>query len=226
MKNLNVTNWTFGGHSLADTFGGNCQANRACGNGTDHFSYLTDNNYDYVVIQQGSVDSDDLLYWVEYIMNFFREGNPDTKFIFLVHARAHNDGYSWLSILKDVEDLGAEVIDWGDLVYDVYSGNTEVPGAKETYNKHSFIISKDDFHPGLLSGYIISTMVYCALTGESAVGQPYEFCEEVRSFLSYRERYYTKGGTNFPQIFSSPDDMLGLQKLMDRYLEGKYYLDN
>ena len=226
VKNLNVTNWTFGGHTISDLFGGNCQANRACGNGTDHLSYLTDNNYDYVVIQQGSNISEDLLYWVKYTMDFFREGNPDTKFIFLVHASAHNDKYPWLAQLKDIEALGATIVDWGHLVYDVYSGNTSVPGAVETYNKHSFIISKDNFHPGLLSGYIASTMVYCALTGESAVGQPYEFCEEVRSFLSYRERYYTKGGTNFPQIFSSPDDMLGLQKLMDRYLEEKYYLDN
>jgi len=224
--NLEVTNWTFGGHSLSDTFSGNCQANRDCGNGTDHASYLTDLNYDYVVIQQGSTTGDDLAYWIEHIMNLFKSGNANTKFIFLVHARAYNDNYPWLSEITDIENLGCTIVDWGDLVYDVYAGNTAVPGAQCAYTKHSFIISKDDFHPGLLTGYIISTMVYCAITGESAIGQPYEFCAQTRVFSSYISQYYTNGDTNFPEIFASSADMRGLQTLMDQYLAGKYYQNN
>ncbi len=224
VRDLSVTNWTFGGHSLKDTFSGDCQANRSCGNGTDHASYLTDRSYDYVVLQQGSSAKSDLIPWVKTVTEFFLEGNPNTKFIFLVPARAHNDNYPYLSEIKSISEMGITVVDWGDLVYDVYSGATEVPGAKETYTKHSFVISKDDFHPSLLSGYIISVMVYCALTGESAIDQPYKFCRETRNFSSYVDKYYTNGGTNFPTILSSPDEILGLQTLIDQYLSEKYYL--
>ena len=55
---VEVLNWTFGNHSLKDLFSGNCQANRKCGNGADHFSPLTDNNFDYVIFQNGATNGD------------------------------------------------------------------------------------------------------------------------------------------------------------------------
>ena len=31
--------------------------------------------------------------------------------------------------------------------------------------------------------------------------------------------------TNYPEIFNSPDDMLGIQKLIDKYIEEKPYMN-
>ena len=71
-------------------------------------------------------------------------------------------------------------------------------------------------------------MTYCAITGESAVGQSYDFWDNksISAFFnpdSFISKYYTKGDTNYPDIFSSPADMQGLQTLIDKYLEEKAY---
>ena len=226
--NLNVTNWTFGGHSLKDIFSGDCQANRVCGNGSDHAKYLVDTNYDYVVIQQGSTDGSTVEYWLDHVMDIFKASNPNVKFIFLVQARAHNDNYSWLTKVKDFEKKGLTVVDWGDLVYDVYTGATKVPGATLEYNKNSFVIAKtstDGYHPNLLAGYIVSLFTYCAITGEEAEGQPYNFYSTTYNVNSFYNNNYKVGTSNFREIFKSAADMKGLQQLVDQYFEAKYYRD-
>ncbi len=230
--NLNVTNWTYGGHSLDDIFSGYCDANRECkaegdtSPGYDHFSDLTDKYYDYVVIQQGSTSATDLMYWLEFIQDLFREVNPNVKFFFIVQARAHNDNYTWLTDVKTIQsELGMTVIDWGDLVHDVYRGAVAVPGAQHIHNKESYVIAKTDtdgFHPSLLGGYVASLMTYCTITGESAVGQRTDLYSDskINSFISLN---YKKKDTNLKEILKSADDMAGLQVLIDQYIEAKYY---
>ena len=71
-------------------------------------------------------------------------------------------------------------------------------------------------------------MLYCALTGESAVGQDYSFCSNGNlndrfDFNAYIKSYYLKDTTNFPEIFNTPSDMLGIQEIIDEYLETKPY---
>ena len=233
--NISVTNWTFGNHSLKDLFSGDCQANRSCGNGADHLSHLTDNNYDYVIFQNGSTDGDVVMEWIDVMMDFFKEGNPDTKFVMLVQARAHNDHaenpqkYTWLSKLSEIEKKGVTIVDWGALVYDLYSGAVTPTGENVLpFNKNSFVIAKsesDGYHPNLLAGYITSLMTYCAITGESAVGQDYSFCSTVKSFSSFKKSYYKVGGTNFVEVFESEETMLAIQQLVDEYLAAKGYRD-
>jgi hypothetical protein len=97
--------------------------------------------------------------------------------------------------------------------------------------KNSFVISKsakDGYHPNQLTGYITALMTYCAITGESAVGQPYDFWNDTSldgRFSSdlFISTYYTHGSTNYPDIFASGADMRGLQELIDRYLAQKDY---
>lgn len=67
-------------------------------------------------------------------------------------------------------------------------------------------------------------MAYCALTGKSAVGQPYGFCTDTSINSNYDpaafiSSYYNAGTTNFDDIFTSVPDMRGLQTLMDTYLK-------
>ena len=229
-----VTNFTFGGHALDDWYTGNCQANRGH-NGLDHMAYLTDRNYDYVVLQQGSGGSDnaDILAECQPLMDIFREVNPDTQFVFLVHHRVHMTDTAYKTNLKDLEEAGIIVVDWGKLVADVIDGTTAVPGATQTYDQNSFVIRKsasDGYHENMLGGYITAQMLYCALTGESAVGQDYSFCGDktVNKAFDFEkflkdEYSYDSATSNFIEIFNSEADMLGLQQLIDRYLAEKAY---
>lgn len=229
-----VTNWTFGNHSFDDLFN-HCDADRGC-NGVDHLSYLTDRNYDYVVMQQGtSNDSvDTFISDCSMVMDVFKEANPDVKFVFLVSRRAQEKNLKWLAGLKILDEMGVIIVDWGKLVDDVITGKTQVPGAVESYEQNSFIIRKsesDGYHPNMLTGYITSLMTYCAITGETAEGQDYSFCGNNKlnakfSFNTFISTYYTYKGatTNFKKIFNSESDMNGIQKLVDKYLEEKAYL--
>ena len=232
-ENITVTNWTFGNHSLKDLFSGNCQANRSCGNGSDHLSKLTDNNYDYVIFQNGATGGDSLTEWMDVMMNFFKAGNPNTKFVMLVQARAHNDHaadatkYTWLASLSEIEKKGVTIVDWGAMVYDIYSSAKTLSGENLVpLNKNSFVIAKtksDGYHPSLLAGYITTLMTYCAITGEAAVGQDYAFCYTTRDLTAFINSYYIVNGTNFSKVFGSKETMLALQQTADEYLAAKVY---
>jgi hypothetical protein len=86
------------------------------------------------------------------------------------------------------------------------------------------VSEKDGHHQNLLAGYITSLMVYCAITGDSAVGLPYDFCSDTSIRPEFdmeaykKEKYVLEPYTNFIEIFQSPADMEGLQTLADRYL--------
>ena len=235
---INVTNWTFGNHCLEDTFGGVCEANRAC-DGHDHAADIKDRYYDYVMFQESSLRIDGFLESVDTIVKFFREANPNVKFYCLVPVRL----YEWQSTsaecryvlenLKTVEDMGVTVVNWGKLVYDVYTGAEKVPGSELSYNRHSFIISQsasDGHHQNMLAGYITALMTWCAVTGDSAVGQEYRFTGDPTvnpafDFEAYRKSYYSYGNvkTNFDQALQSKIEVTGFQKLINKYLADRGY---
>ncbi len=233
---IEVTNWTYGNHCLEDTFGGNCAADRGC-NGHDHTKDLTDRYFDYVMFQESSKRIDNFLESVDTLMALFRAANPNVKFFCLVPLRLYElnsaECKQALKNLKTVEDKGVTVVDWGRLTYDVYKGNTEVPGSKLTYNRNSFVISQsasDGHHQNLLAGYITAQMTWCALTGDSAVGQEYRFVGNPRvhpefDLNEYRSTYYTYGNTatNFDTALQSKTEIHGFQQLIDKYLAEKAY---
>ena len=231
---VNVTNWCYGGHTLSHLFEV-CSADRGC-DGVIHKDDIINKYYDYVVIQgtDRSQSVSELLDTCEMVMDFFREDNPDVKFVFLVPEQAHTAEYLWLPGVKELENKGVTVVDWGKLVYDLINGNVSVPNATQSYNKNSFIVCKsetDGYHPNILTGYITALMTYCAITGESAVGQDYSFCDDTNisdsfDFDRFKRWYYTYQNptTNFVEIFESPSDMEGIQELIDRCIEEKAYL--
>lgn len=243
---VSVTNFTFGGHGLASFCGEACNTEKDCA-GVNHFSYLKDRNYDYVVVSGERASSRTKEYLFEnmdIIMNMFREVNPDVKFLYLVSSGAHNVSvapslpHNILNSLDELEAKGVTIVDWGKMVADIINGKVSVPGATLEYNKNTFIIDdsqKDGYHPNQLAGYIESLMLYCAITGESAVGQPYAFWNDTSLRQSgdknhffnpdkFIERYYEHGPTNYDRVFESESDMLGLQQLIDGTLAEKAYL--
>ena len=256
--NVSVTNWTWGGHTLTDTFGGSCAADRGH-DGHDHLADLkriSDMKYDYVVIQPGSADTaETAARGVALIKDLFSAANPDVKFIFNVHPRYYlrateNDKNLVASIDTIVKDYNLMLSNWGVLVSDLIYGNSVVENTNLEYNKNTFIITKsadDGYHPNMLSGYITTQMIYSVITGEKALGEDYSFCTsttlengefKVSRFLKNYYKYdnispagsaTTLTGddlTTFPEIFASPTDMAGIQKLIDTYIQDYYSINS
>ena len=245
--NVEVTNWTFGGHTLDALFGGNCSANRGC-DGEDHKAYLINKFFDYVVIQLGAASSDRFLLDMEIVTSFFKEANPNVKFVVLVPYSNYGTigstptlAATALNNLKTVANNGVVVVDWGGVVMNILDGKTQVSGTNLVYEKNTFVVSKsakDGYHPNQLSGYITTLMTYCAITGQSAAGQAYDFCNDPSlspsgvnskffNFDKYISTYYTynEATTNYPEIFASKEDMEGIQKLIDEHLAAKAYME-
>ena len=82
----------------------------------------------------------------------------------------------------------------------------------------------DTYHQNPLSGYITAQMCFAAISGSLCEGQKYDFCwdktiapqYDLQNFVECQ--YNNNQTTNFVEIFNSPADMLGIQKLMDKYI--------
>ena len=233
---VEVTNWTFGGHKLGDLFGAVCTYSGCpCNENSEiHEDYITDKYYDYVVVSPGSGErqSNEFLENIEYITDFFQEANPDVKIIILGNTAGHGVGKELTTITSNYKTLyneGYPIADWGYLVKNIIDGTETVEGATQVYNKNTFIV-KDGYHPNLLSGYITTLFTYCTITGEKALGQPYEYLLDSTTapadVAAFVEKYYTNGDadTTFPEILNSEADIRGIQKLIDKYIEEKAYL--
>ena len=234
---VNVTNFTFGGHSLEDHYSGCCNADRSH-DSLEHLSYITDWEYDYVILQNGSGSAalNDAYSECEPLIERFRAANPDVKIVFLLHHQAYVADYNWLPSVPKLEEKGVMVVDWGSIVYDLMNGNVTVPGAEQTYNKNSFVVAQsasDGYHQNVLSGYITAVAAFCSITGEKAVDQVYDFGDDHfilgdAALESYKAKYYKPDSgntydysTNFIEILNSDADMKGIQEVIDRYLTGK-----
>ena len=234
-NNIDVTvrNWCFSGHDLNQTFQGACTSSYASCAGVDHEAHMEDRVLDYVIISPHASESEEnnIAANFEYVMSFFREANPDVKFVCLGNHAVHgltnrSDSYRQgiIDYYDTLEEMGVIIADWGEIVNDIANGTVAVPGATQTYNKNTFVNTVDGYHENELSGYITALSAFCAITDESAVGQPYAFCSD-SSLHSYFDlytrrsnRYTNDSDTNFIEVFESPADMKGLQKLVDRYI--------
>lgn len=224
---VNVTNFTFGSHDATDLVGyGPCNAERDCDD-EYHQYYLQDPYYDYVAIQcyNEREYKGDLVAHLQPIVDFFREANPDVKFLLLVPHMAQEKEYRWVNDIDSLKDVGFKICDWGGLCHDLSQGTVQVPGGTLPTTRSSFVNSKDNHHENILAGYITTLMVYCAITGESAQGQPYDFCDDssinkLFDLEAFRDKNYpdNPGDTNFVEIMRSEADMAGIQQLVDEYL--------
>lgn len=224
---VTVSNWTVGGKGLATLMDA-------------YLPMYSDFNYDYVVMSGGRNSANTyaaLDKTLDRYIEKFRAANPNVKFLYLVTSGAHNISVKEsfpidvLNNLDAMEQKGITIVDWGKLVADIIRGEVKVPGTKLEYNNYTFVHNKsqiDGFHPNQLAGYITALMVYCAITGESAVNQPYDFwCDAQLNTqfapAGYYQYAYTQGDSNYQDVFASGEDMLGIQKLIDQYLKDKAF---
>jgi len=247
-----VTDWTFTSHSLhkllsADA--GNCSSAHSTYT-TNHYADFTAGgfDYDYVVFQQSNVTNEanqiNLIDTLSGIIDAIRNVNPEAKFYYMVHYNVYDWPYGtyWRETVKTIENMGVTILDTGTLVYDIINSdenidNISVPGATLAYDETTFTVAKkvagdaDGYHPNILTSYLDSLMLYCAITGESAVGKTYDFCgtfEEnlfgiagLNNMAAYKAKFYGSTSTNFDLVMESEPDMRGLQKLADEYLVKK-----
>lgn len=223
---VSVTNWTFGGHDITDMFGKPCDKGDDKCLGLNHENFFQDRYFDYVCIQpyKETEYAGDIVAHLQYTMDFFRNANPNVCFLLLVPQMAPERAYQWFADKDVLKEHNVRICNWGGMLHDISKGNVQVPGATLPYLRSSFVVSKDDHHENLLAGYLTTLFVYCAITGESAVGQPYDFCDNKEidplfDLEDFREKNYPNDApTNFVEIFRSEADMNGLQQLVDQYL--------
>ena len=226
---VEVTDWVYGGHNVTDIMSHSCMYESGDCLGMDHLSYLEDPYYDYVAIQPffETEYTGDLVSHLQPTVDFFRAANPNVKFLLLVPHMTFESNFKWYDSVPQLQESGFIICNWGGMIQDIIHKNTTVPNATEQYYRCSFVVSKfenDGYHQNILAGYLTALMVYCAITGDSAVGQPYMFCDDTSlsgrfGLEKYRtNNYIIEPYTNFVEIFHSKADMRGLQTLVDQYL--------
>lgn len=198
---------------------------------------------DFVVLAEAAQPNDNLVETCEKIMELFPE---DTEFIFSSNPMIYDFGLE--SVISGIDQLrtgGMKISDWGKMIYDIYTGEIDVPGSSLEYDRCSFIkdnlsntyveetgefqITGDKKHPNLLSGYIAAQSIYTTLTNRSALYSDYSFCGDTSinskfNFKSFIKKHYNPDKhTNFDEIFQSPRDMVGLQQLINTYNEAEGY---
>ena len=197
---------------------------------------------DYVVVSEGNQVNEDLVGTCERILSLFPE---TTELRFLRQPNMFDDmGVGLPCLIEGVEKLreaGYKIVDWGKLVYDIYTGETEVPGATLDFVRSTFMkenlgyknlsgtaVSQggngDRNHINPLAGYVTAQMLYSSITNRSAVFSDYSFCWDKSIHIYFdlpefnRVHYTGNVKSNFCEVFASAPDMLGLQKLIDIYL--------
>ena len=224
---VSVTNWTFGGHELMEIFDGPCDKGDDRCQGEYHEYYFQDRYFDYVCIQpyKEKTYNGDIVEYLQYVMDFFRQANPNVCFLLLIPQMAAEENYKWFKDVEALKEENVRICNWGGMLHDISQGTTQVPGGTLPYSRTSFVNTLDNHHENLLAGYLTTLFTYCAITGESAVGQPYDFCDDssldpLFDLEAFREENYPGGAsdTNFVEIFRSQADMDGLQQLVDTYL--------
>ena len=206
----------------------------------------------YLVLSEGNQYNDNLVGTCEKIIDLF----PNIEgFRFLRQPNMFDvdDESLYLPVLiEQVEKLreaGYEIVDWGKLVRDIFTGEIKVPGATLEFHRTTFMKENKGYknaegtavsqgnkgdrnHQNPLSGYVTAQMLYTSLTNRSAVFSDYSFCGDktISIYMDLPEfdrvHYTGKEKSNFRQVFASAVDMLGLQKLIDIYIakEGRHPL--
>lgn len=227
--NIDVYNYTYGAHNLDQIYE----------NTLKNMDKAFLDSIDYVFISEAGQNSSTFLTSFNKVADLFP--NAD-EIVYLAHEYTfRTDANHIIDALPKLAEKGVKIVAWGDLVYDIYTGEVKVPNSTVTYNKNSFIKNStgqmpehaavtrtngdgDNFHQNPLSGYITAQMCFAAISGSLCAGQEYEFCWDKTiapqyDFQNFVECQYNNGETtNFVEIFNSKTEMSGIQALMDEYI--------
>ncbi len=200
----------------------------------------SERDIDYLILSEGNQHNYDLLGDVQKYLDFFPS---DVEFRYLRQPMMFETDFPELiEGVEAIRNAGHFVVDWGQLVFDIYGNGLAVPGAVSEFKRSTFMKENLGFtngegtthaagkegdrnHLNPLSGYIQAQMIYSSITNRSAILNDYQVCYDVGihnyfNIDNFAQVHYTdpKNPTNFHEIFRSPQDMLGLQILIDEYL--------
>ena len=134
---------TYGNHYLHDYTTNGCKTNSGCSGG-DHLSGLAYPlaDYDYVFISEAGSNNSSFLTDALAVYKRFQDANPNVKCYYINHVYSVNSGHTnILNNLKVLHDqYGVDIINCGQLAYDIFKGNVKVPGGSVSYvDKYTFV---------------------------------------------------------------------------------------
>lgn len=243
VRDMEVYDCTFGGHHLCDFGESGCRysekhgssgtsASGGCpGMGHDLLTGIDFEKTDYAIISEAGNNYPHFFDDAKALFKRFSSVNPGAKLIYINHIysvyKKHENVLGKLQALHD--SLGVTIVNCGQLAYDMYTGKVKVPGgAKQYSDRFTFCnhTDSDTYHPNPLMGYIMTQMLYCAITGETASGEDYKsLVENSRysggrvSYQDYYAKYYSVPATlPFMEIIEDADEMKGIQELIPMYI--------
>ena len=223
---VTVIDCTQGNHYLKD-FIGNCGT---CTQG-DHLAGVNLASIDYVILSEAGSNTSSFLSDCRAVYKRVTDHNPQAKKIYINHIYSVFKNHT--NILSNLKRLYNEdnvtIINCGQLAYDIYTGKVRVPGGSLSYSdKYTFVnhTSDDSHHPNPLMGYIMTQMVYSALTGEDAIYNDYAtlvkgcfYGSGSVAYSSYYSKYYTTpAALPFTTVIDSSAEMKGIQQLIPGYI--------
>jgi len=240
----NIFDCTYGGHHLMDFSASGCKysdkhgedgkkSSGGCpGLGTDLIGGVNLKSLDYIVISEAGNNYSSFYDDAKALFLRATKVNPNVKLMYVNHIysvyKSHTNVTGKLKTLHD--SLGVTIINCGQLAYDIYKGNVSVPGGSLSYSdRYTFCnhTESDTYHPNPLMGYIMTSMVYCAITGEKMDNKPYyallqncKYASGSVSFDSYYSKYYTTpAALPFTTVVNNSAEMKGIQKLIPQYID-------
>lgn len=230
---VTVIDCTQGGHHLYDYTAAGCKTEGSeCTVGEDLLKGLDLASFDYVILSESGDNNSNFVPDVRAVYQRFSAVNPNVKKLYINHIYSvYKNHTRILDELKTLHDTdGFTIINCGQLAYDIYTGAVKVPGGSLTYSdRYTFCNHKsgDSYHPNPLMGYIMTQMVYCALTGESAEYADYaslvngcKFAAGSTAYGDYYNTYYTTAAAlPFMNVLDNAAEMRGIQQLIPGYID-------
>ena len=229
---ISVIDCTQGGHHLYDYTAAGCKTSGSdCTVGEDLLKGLDLSSFDYVILSESGDNNSNFVPDARAVYKRFTDVNPNVKKIYINHIysvyKNHTRILDNLKLLHETD--GVTIINCGQLGYDIYTGAVKVPGGSLNYSdRYTFCNHKgsDSYHPNPLMGYIMTQMVCCALTGESAGYPDYASLIKECMFASgstkyedyYNAFYTTPAALPFTTVIDNDAEMRGIQQLIPGYI--------
>ncbi len=232
-SDFKVFDCTYGNHSLSDYTEAGCNtAHKDCpGVGVDLLKGLDLASFDYVIISEAGNNNSNFYTDAMTLFNRFSSVNPNVKLLYVNHIYSvYKDHKNILSQLKKLHDAGVTIVNCGQLAYDLYTGAVAVPGGSVTYkDRYTFCnhTGSDTHHPNPLMGYIMTQMLYCAISGDIEPDADWnnlihscKYSSNPIPYDDYYSAYYTTPAeVPFMTVIDNAEEMKGIQKLIPDYID-------
>lgn len=187
---------------------------------------------DYVFFCDATL-ADNEKYYNSYVELAKVFNKPGVKYYYLVaYYNCNSDPGSIAAVEKiinkfRVQGYDVELVRWGQLAQDLVQGTYKLQGSNYKYTKTTFQVTQNtgNRHPNPLSGYLCVQTAFTQVTGLSAVGQDYSFCETAlygsdgkkKGYDGFYNTYYVDNSSNFRDIMKDTAEMQRLQAAIDIY---------